>query len=89
MHAQPGASRTAVAGRYEDAMKVRINAKDHGREANKELLRFLARLLQVPPSALEIVSGLHSREKVIAAHKVNPSLLQERLQHLIERESPA
>ena len=40
-----------------DRLKVRVNARASEGAANRELLRFLADLLDLPPSALEIVRG--------------------------------
>jgi uncharacterized protein (TIGR00251 family) len=44
---------------------VRLAAPPVEGEANRELTRFLARLLGVPPSAVRVVSGDSSRNKVV------------------------
>ncbi len=48
-----------------DLLKVRINARAVEGAANRELLRFLAALLDLPPSALEIVRGAAARRKTV------------------------
>ena len=68
---QPRASRTEVAGEHAGAVKLRINAPPVDGKANQECIRFLARLLEVPPRAIEIVSGDSSRDKIIRVQNRN------------------
>jgi len=60
---QPRASRDEIAGPYGDALKVRITAPPVDGKANAHLLRFLADLFGVPPSAVELISGESGRDK--------------------------
>jgi hypothetical protein len=62
---QPRASKSEAAGEYAGALKLRLAAPPVDNKANEECRRFLARSLGVPPSAVEIVSGLKSRDKLI------------------------
>lgn len=62
---QPGAARSAVVGPYGAALKVRVAAPADDGKANKELVRFLAGHLGVPARAVEIVTGHHTRTKVV------------------------
>jgi uncharacterized protein len=61
----PRASRTAIAGEHDGALKVRVAAPPAGGAANEELTRFLARALKVPQREVEIVSGHSSKTKVV------------------------
>jgi uncharacterized protein (TIGR00251 family) len=70
LHVQPRASRTELAGRHGDALKVRVAAPPVDGAANAELVRFLAELLGVAKSAVEIVAGESGRRKVVAVHGV-------------------
>ena len=65
LHVQPGASRTEVAGRHGDALKIRVAAPPVDGKANEELLRFLAAEFGVPARRIELVSGDSSRAKVV------------------------
>jgi uncharacterized protein (TIGR00251 family) len=65
LRVSPGAKRTAVAGRHGDGWKVRVAAPPEGGRANAELLRHLAGLLGVDRRAVRVVSGAHSRDKVV------------------------
>ncbi len=76
---QPRASRTDVAGEYEGAIKLRIAAPPVNGKANEECIRFLARLLEVPPRAIEIVSGEASRNKVIRVHAIDATRVRDAL----------
>ena len=62
---QPRASRTELAGTHGDAIKLRVAAPPVEGEANREVRRFLAKLLGVAPSSVEVVSGETGRRKVV------------------------
>ena len=72
LHVQPRASRTGLAGLHGEAIKVRLAAPPVDGAANAELVRFLAELLGVPRSAVEIVSGRTGRRKVVLVRGVAP-----------------
>src|SRR2546421_6415274 len=63
VHVQPGAGRTAVSGRYGDALKVRIAAPPEGGRANAACRAFLAELFGVAEGNVELTSGPSSRSK--------------------------
>jgi len=62
---QPRSSKNQVAGLYGDALKIKLTAPPVDGEANKMCIKFLAKLLSVSKSAVEIVSGQTSRNKTI------------------------
>jgi hypothetical protein len=62
----PRASRDAIAGEYGGMLKVRLTAPPTEGRANEALCRLLAGRLNVPFSAVRIVSGHTSRTKRIA-----------------------
>ena len=73
---QPRASREEIAGEYQGALKIRLTAPAVEDRANKALCRFLAERLNVPLSAVKILSGEKSRAKRvrvqgIAAAQIN------------------
>jgi len=72
LHVQPRASRTELAGRHGDAIKVRLTAPPVHGAANEALLRFLASRLQVPLSALTLVAGGSGRSKMVAVEAITP-----------------
>lgn len=65
LHIQPRAARTEIAGRFGDALKVRIKSPPTDGLANQELLRFLAARLGVPSRSIELVFGHAGRRKSV------------------------
>jgi uncharacterized protein len=59
----PRASRDAIEGDYEGALKIRLTAPPVDDRANDALRRLLAERLNVPVSAVRIVAGEKSRTK--------------------------
>lgn len=74
---QPRASRTEIAGEYADAIRLRIAAPPVDGKANEECRRFLAKLLGINPSSVEIVSGDSSRDKVIRVRDTSAPRIRE------------
>ena len=74
-HVQPGAKRTAVAGVYGSALKISLAAPPVDGKANKELCVFLAKKLGLAKSAVALVSGQTSRDKVVFLPGVTPDRL--------------
>lgn len=72
IHVQPRASRNELAGIHEGSVKVRLTAPPVEGEANKECIKFFAKLLDLPKSAVHIVQGQKSRRKTL--HVKNLSL---------------
>ena len=62
----PRASRDAIEGEYQAALKVRLTAPPIEDRANDALRRLLAARLNVPVSAVRIVGGEKSRNKRVS-----------------------
>src|SRR5512134_2055192 len=63
----PRASRNEIVDLLDDGtIKVRIAAPPVDGEANETLIEFLADILGVPKSRLDIVAGVSGRDKLIA-----------------------
>jgi uncharacterized protein len=76
---QPRASRTEITGEHAGAVKLRIAAPPVDGKANEECRRFLAKLLGVSASSVEIVSGNSSRDKLIRVHEVSVERIRDAL----------
>ncbi len=63
IYVQPRSSRNQVVGFHGDALKVKIKAPPVEGAANRMCILVLAKVLNVPRSAVEIVSGQASRTK--------------------------
>jgi len=79
LHIQPRASRTELAGTHGGALKIRIAAPPVDDAANAELIRFLAQVLEVPSSRLELRRGRRSRRKVVLIRQATPAAVREAL----------
>lgn len=76
---QPRASRSEVVGPHGGALKIRLAAPPVDGAANEELVAFLAKVLKVPRSAVEIVSGMTGRKKRVRVAGVDVAMTAERL----------
>ena len=70
---QPRASRTEVAGRHGDLLRIRLAAPPVDGAANDELVRFLASVLGVPARAVEVTAGHASRQKTVTVEGADPA----------------
>lgn len=65
VHVQPGAGRDEVAGEHGGRLKVRLKAPPVDGKANKALIAFLARLLDMKKNDLRLVGGETDRRKTL------------------------
>jgi uncharacterized protein len=72
----PRASRDAIGGEYQGALKVRLTAPPVDNLANEALCRHLAKRLNLPLSAVRILSGFTSRTKRVEVTGVTPDQIQ-------------
>lgn len=80
---QPRATRSAIIGILGDgdnsALKIALAAPAIEGRANQVLVCFLSELFDVPRSAVEIVSGVQSRNKVVRIAGVGAKHVRTRL----------
>ncbi|HEU4642148.1 MAG TPA: DUF167 domain-containing protein [Gemmatimonadaceae bacterium] len=74
---QPRAGRTALDGTHAGALRVRLAAAPVDGAANEALVELLADRLDVPRSAITIVSGATSRTKLVEVHGVDAARARE------------
>jgi len=78
----PRSSKSEIAGVFDGALKVRLNAPPVDGEANKELIKLLSKRFGVPKSAVSIVRGENTRLKQISIDSENPSRLARKFEDL-------
>jgi uncharacterized protein (TIGR00251 family) len=71
LRVQSRASRTEIIGEHAGAIKMRVAAPPVDGKANEECRRYLAKLLKVGATSVEIVSGDSSRDKVIRVSNIS------------------
>lgn len=75
----PRSKHTTLAGVRGDCLVVKLTAPPVDNRANSALVEFLADLLDVPASAVQIVTGGASREKTVKVAGVDAGFARERL----------
>lgn len=77
---QPRASADALGGVRAGALVVRLVAPPVDGRANEALVRFLGRVLGVPPSAVTVVRGTTGRDKIVRVAGTDAARVRQRLQ---------
>lgn len=76
----PRASRNEIVEMLDDGtIKIRIAAPPADEEANTALIEFLADILGVPKSRLDIVAGASGRDKLIAVVDMDVETAHQRI----------
>lgn len=75
LRVQPNASNSAVAGLHGTRLKIRLQSPPQDGKANRELIRFLSDLLEIPKSSLELIRGKTSRDKTVRITGLTPDEL--------------
>jgi len=73
----PRASRSEIAGEYNGALRVRIAAPPVEGAANRELIRLLAKSFKLPKNAVEIVSGVGAKSKIVRIQGADAAKLEQ------------
>ena len=60
---QPNAKKTELVSRQGDSLKIRVAAPPEEGKANDALIKFLAKLFDIPRSSIEIISGKTTKLK--------------------------
>jgi uncharacterized protein len=71
IYAQPGAKQTGIAGTFGDParLKIKIHAPPVEGAANRELIEFLAKILKMSKSQIDLIRGQNSRLKDFSLEK--------------------
>ena len=75
----PGSRRPGFAGRHGEGWKVRVAQPPEGGRANDAVVALLAETLELPKSAVTIVSGHARRDKIVALEGIDPAEIDRRL----------
>jgi uncharacterized protein (TIGR00251 family) len=75
----PGAREDAVIGWQEDVLRIRVRAKPERGKANEAVCRLLAEVAGVPASAVSIVTGARSRDKLVRVDGLDGDEMRRRI----------
>ena len=68
---------------HDGTVRIRLTAPPVEGKANRALIKFLASVLDVAPSRIEIVAGHSGRDKLVSIQDMNPEEAHRRiLEHL-------
>jgi len=81
VHVNPNAKKTAVIGMHGDAVKIQIAEPPVKGRANKGLLKFIAKKLNISKESVSIKSGSSSRKKTVAVQGVR---MEDAMKKLLE-----
>lgn len=84
LHIQPGAKKSEIVGLYGDALKLRLAAVPVDGKANAALIEYVAAILDVPRSNVEMLAGATSRRKHLRIRDV-PSDALDALRARVQR----
>jgi uncharacterized protein (TIGR00251 family) len=87
VHAQPGGGRSAVTGRYGDAIKVKVAAPPVEGRANAALVEFLAKELGLKAAEVTLVSGETSRTKRVRLGGLDPDAAAAAIDRLLPEDA--
>jgi uncharacterized protein (TIGR00251 family) len=84
----PRAKRNEVSEIQGDGtVKIRITAPPIEGEANRALIRFLAKLLDIPEHKIEIVAGLGGRNKLVSIDDLEAEEITEKMYQAIQKKT--
>jgi uncharacterized protein (TIGR00251 family) len=75
----PGSSRTRIAGRYGEGIKVQVSAAPERGKANDAVIDLLAQSLGLKPNQIELVSGHTQPRKVFRINGLDDAQLAAKL----------
>ena len=84
LRVQPRARSTGIAGEHDGALKLKVASPPVDGKANSEIIRYLAKIAGVRQSAVEIVAGATSRDKVVRIQGVTAAELRTVLSQKVE-----
>jgi uncharacterized protein len=76
---QPRAARTSITGTVGEALKISVSAPPLDGRANVAVVEFFSEVLSVPRSAVQVVAGERSRNKVVRIAGCSSAEVQRRL----------
>lgn len=80
---QPRSSKNMIAGPHGDTLKIKLTAPPVDNAANKMCIRYLSKWVNMPKSAIEIISGHTSRTKRVLLRCGNNEPDRERIRSVL------
>lgn len=84
IHVQTKASRTRLAGRHGEALKLCITSPPVDGKANAAVIQFFAKLFKIPKAAVLLISGEASRDKRLVLTGISAAQAEAVLRPLLD-----
>ena len=81
----PRSSQNKISGLHDKALKIKLTSPPVDGEANKMLVKFLAKTLKMAPANIIIVSGATGRNKSILVEHIDEKELMTKLHPFINK----
>ena len=65
VHINPNSKKDEIVGIYNDSLKLKISSPPINGKANKALIKFLSKYLNIPKTKIKIEKGEKSKDKLI------------------------
>jgi len=85
VHVQPRAASNQTTGCHDGALKVRLTAPALEDRANRQLVQFLAKCLDLPAPSFSLVRGQRSRRKTLVIQGLSRPELDRKLARILEK----
>jgi len=72
----PRSPKTEIVGVVGEFLKIRLAAPPVDGAANKELIKYLAKLLKIPKSNIRVISGTSSKRKLLDIEGIEQSVVE-------------
>ena len=72
-----------MVGRHGDAWKIRVAAAPESGRANDEVITVVAAALAISRSAVQLVAGASSRDKIVELQGIEVAEAERRLEHAV------
>ncbi len=86
VHLKPNAKSNEITGFKDNGLYVKVTAPPHKGEANKALIKLLAKTLSIPKSSLNIAHGHTNRNKIIDIQGLTTQVLKDKLSQALSNE---
>ncbi len=83
LHVQPKASKSRIIGLHDGCLKLAVAVPPVEGKANKAVVKFLAKMLGVPPRDVTVKSGSLSRRKLVAVNTLNVSEIRSIIEKIL------
>ncbi|MCO4755330.1 MAG: YggU family protein [Bacteriovoracaceae bacterium] len=77
VNARPASSKNEICGIFDGRLKIKLSSPPVDGKANKELIKYLSKLTNIPKSSFEIIRGFTSKQKDIACPSSAIELISE------------